>query len=178
MVSEAIVSLPLSLKGMLRVVEDPDVPDEGRIAAAGALLHWLSSSNVIPGVRGLLQYVDDVLVMRLVLERLCQLAPEAMARHREDSPELLGALEDELEASRAYFGELMAVFDKAAREVDGLKHRGHTARACALDDEANTWLYDEIQAALVDLEVEEDEVARAMGRIDSILAPLRQRLMK
>ncbi|MCG8554275.1 MAG: hypothetical protein MJD61_03155 [Proteobacteria bacterium] len=177
-IREAIIGLPHSLKAMLRIVEDPDVPDDGRVAAAGVLLHWLSSANVIPGARGVLQYVDDVLVMNLVLEQLQQTAPDAMSAHRRFSPELFVGLEDRLSASRSYLGEAVFVLEKAAASAHKLKLKGHTARSCALHDEGSTWLYDEIQSALVDFDVEEDEVVRAVRGIDSIIMPLRQRLSK
>src|SRR5690606_13745860 len=104
-VRDAILSLPQDMKAVLRIVEDPDIDDAGRVAAAGALMHVLSASNAIPGMRGILAYVDDVLVLRLVLERLSKSSPEAMARHREESPELLSELDQQLAVTRAYLGD-------------------------------------------------------------------------
>jgi uncharacterized membrane protein YkvA (DUF1232 family) len=69
---EGVLALPYDLKALLRLVEDPDLDDESRVEAAGGLLHVLSGSNAIPGVRGLLAYVDDVLVLRLLVERIAQ----------------------------------------------------------------------------------------------------------
>ena len=97
-VQGAIVSLPQHLKATLRLVDDPNIPDEGRVIAAGALIHWLSGSNTIPGLRGgVLSYVDDVLVLRLAYARIEQIAPEAMAKHRADWPEVFGQLTEEVE---------------------------------------------------------------------------------
>ena len=96
------MSLPQDMKAILRIVEDPDLADEHRTLAAGALLHVLSGQNAIPGMRGMLAYVDDVIVLRLVLERLEKAAPEVMAQHREDSPELMEPLERQMQAVRAY----------------------------------------------------------------------------
>ena len=90
----AIVGLPQNLKAALRVAEDQDIPDDGRALVAGAVVHWLSRTNTIPGVRGgALAYVDDVLVLMLALERLAKMAPDALPRLRADAPELFDTLE-------------------------------------------------------------------------------------
>lgn len=176
-VREAILSLPQDMKAMLRVVEDPDLDDAHRTLAAGAVLHVLSAQNAIPGMRGTLAYVDDVIVLRLVLTRLVEEAPEAMARHREDSPELFDPLPEQMEAVRGYLGELLAVLDRACEGLPKLTHQGHTAEECALDDDASTWLYDAVQEALVnELDFSRAEVARVVKNVDQILTPLQQRL--
>ena len=172
-VTDGILSLPQDLKAVLRMVDDPEFDDDSRVAAAGALLHVLSAANAIPGLRGMLAYVDDVLVLRLVLERMGTRSPEAMARHREDSPELLAPLDEQLEVTREYLGELVSVLEKAADGVSKLSHEGKTARQCVSDSEMGTWLYDEIHTALVDMDFDRDDVTRATKSIDQILPQLR-----
>src|SRR5688500_5998185 len=113
-VRETVLSLPQDMKAVLRIVEDPEVDDESRVAAAGALLHVLSSQNAIPGLRGLLAWVDDALVMRLVLERIEKKSPAAMAKHKRESPELLEPMPDQMKTARKYLGELMGVLERAA----------------------------------------------------------------
>jgi hypothetical protein len=171
----AILTLPQHLKGALRMIDDPNIPDEGRIVAAGAVMHWLSGSNTIPGVRGgLLSYVDDVLVLRLAYARIEAIAPEAMAKYRTDSPELFGNLTDEVALVRSYLGKGIAVLDKAIERIGQQKHHGRTPAQCVTDEEAATMLYDEVQAALVDLDLEEEAVGRALKQLDPILDGLRQ----
>ncbi|MGF1465202.1 MAG: hypothetical protein ACFCGT_03635 [Sandaracinaceae bacterium] len=176
-VREAILSLPEDLKAMLRVVEDPDLPDEARTLAAGAVLNVLSAQNVIPGQRGLLAYVDDVIVLRMVLERLGERHPDAMAAHRDHAPELLSPLPEQMEAIRAYLGDLIRVLDKAIDQLPSLTHLGHSAAECARDAEASTWLYDSVlEAEVDDLSFDEDEVARAVKDVHQIKRPLELRL--
>lgn len=171
---ESILRLPSQLKETLRLLDDPDIPDEGRVMAAGALLHWLSGSNTIPGARGgVLSYVDDVLVLRLCQEKLLALAPDVLARYREESPELWEGLENELAVARERLGDGMAVIERALSRIGKLKHRGQTPEQCVRDEEAATGLYDEVHAALVDLDLEEDEVARELRGLDGMLQGLR-----
>lgn len=177
LVREGILSLPQDIKAVLRIVEDPDIDDPGRVAAAGAILHVLSASNSIPGMRGTLGYVDDVLVLRLVLERIGKNNPEAFDRHRVDSPELLEPLEEELGVIRGYLGELVTVLEKAAEDVSKLSFQGHTPKGCVDDQDGGNWLYETVQEALVDqLDFDEDEVAREVKTVDRILPHLRTRL--
>lgn len=171
------MSLPQDMKAVLRIVEDPNLDDEERTLAAGALLHVLSAHNAIPGQRGILAYVDDVIVLRLVLERLLRSAPEVMAQHREDSPELMEPLEEQMAVVREYLGDLLGVLEKAVEGLPKLNHQGHSAPDCARDEDASTWLYDAVHEALVDeLDFDEDEVARELRQVDAIRRPLEQRL--
>lgn len=177
MIAEGILALPQDLKAVLRIAEDPEIDDAGRVSAAGALIHVLSSSNAIPGMRGILAFVDDVLVLRLVVELVERGNPEAVAQHRQDSPEFFGKLDEQLEVTRDYLGELIVVLDKAAATVGDLKFEGYAARQCASDEDAMTWLYDAVQEAIVErLEFDEDEVTREIKRVDQILPHLKSRV--
>jgi hypothetical protein len=98
-----------------------------------------------------------------------------MARHRTDSPELYGALTEEVALLRSYLGDGMAVLDKAVERIGQMKHHGRTATQCVSDPEAGTMLYDEVQAALVDLDIEDEAVGRALKQLDPVLDGLRQR---
>jgi hypothetical protein len=175
-VQGAILSLPQHLQAALRLVDDPNIPDEGRAVAAGAVLHWLGGSNTIPGVRGgVLSYVDDVLVLRLAYARIEAIAPEAMATHRNDSPELFGSLADEVALVRSYLGKGVAVLERAVERIEQLKHKGVTASQCVSDPDAGTTLYEAVQSALVDVDLEEEAVSRALKQLDPVLDGLRQR---
>jgi hypothetical protein len=179
MMGEAVLSLPHDLKAMLRVVEDAEIDDDLRVATAGAVLHVLSAGNAIPGMRGVLQRVGDVLLLRLVLDRLRKDDPEAFARHQEDSPELLGPLEEQLDATRSYLGDRLAVLERVAEGFPKLTVQGHTATECVEHTEAMNWLYDTVLEAIVDrFEFDEDEVAREMKNIDRILPSLENRLTR
>ncbi len=67
LMAPALTRFSQDLKSVLRIVEDPEIDDESRIAAAGGLLHVISSTGAIPGVRGVLRHLGDVLVIRLML---------------------------------------------------------------------------------------------------------------
>lgn len=175
--AEMIVSMPQDLKATLRIVEDQDVSEEGRVLVSGAILHALSNANAIPGMRGILAHVGDALVLRLALERAEKGSPEAFAGHREDSPELFAPLNDQLTAARAFLGDLIGVLETAVDGVTKINHQGYTAKQCAVDDEAGRWLYDAVNEAIVEqLEFDEDEVHREARQVEQILPHLRSRL--
>ncbi len=173
---EAILQLPQDMKAVLRVVEDPDLPDEARIAAAGALLHVLSGANAIPGVRGVLGYVDDVLLLRIVLQRIAEANGETMDKHRDGAPELLEGLQEDLALAREFLGDGMKVLERAADGLPKLTYQGHGAKQCVFDTDSGNWLYDSVYEAEVDrFEFDEDEVAREVKRVADILPTLQAR---
>jgi len=175
-VQDAILSLPQDMKTILRIVEDPDIDDRCRVAAAGALLHVLSGANAIPGLRGVLAYADDAIVLRLVLEQILKDANESMDGHRADTPDLFGTLDEHLALVRSYLGAGAERLEHAAKHVSQLSHQGHSAQSCVTEPEGGTWLYDTVQEALVDeLEFDEDEVHRACKGVEQIVTQLKQR---
>jgi hypothetical protein len=174
----AITSLPQHLQAALRLMDDPDIPDEGRVLAAGSVMHFLSGSNSIPGVRGgPLSYVDDVLVLRLAYERIEALAPDAMKRHRESTPDVFGELTQELALARGELGKGFGVLERAVDRLGQLKHRGLAPTQCASDEESATVLYESLQSALVDVDLEEGAVSRALKQLGPVLDGLKRHTM-
>lgn len=177
-VESSILSLAQDIKTLLRVVEDPDVDDKGRTLAAGALLHVLSGANAIPGLRGTLAWVDDVLVLRLALERVSATNPDALARHRDFAPELVDGLSAQLGVARAFLGDTMSVLERATDAMVKINHEGYTPAECVNDAEASRWLYDEInESVLYKLDFDADEVARSARQADQVLAQLKTRAL-
>jgi len=172
----AILALPQSLKAALRVAEDPEIPDEGRTLVAGAVIHWLSGTNTIPGVRGgAMAYVDDVLVLMLAVESAQKLAPEAPERMLEHAPELCESLERDLALARSYLGNGMSVLEQALPRLTKLKHLGRTAEQCVEEESSATMLYEELHSALVDFDPEPDAIARELKDIQTVVDDLRKK---
>lgn len=175
--TEAVISLPQDLKAVMRVVEDADVDDESRVATAGSLLHVLSAGNAIPGVRGILQHVGDIVLIQLVLEKVSERSPEAFGQHVEDSPEFFAELSSQLEASRGFLGERISVLEKVAEGLSKQQYQGHSAERCVNDVEMLNWLYGAVHEAIVEkFDYEEDDVARELRNVDRILSSLESRM--
>ena len=161
LMSEAVIGLPHNLKNVLRIVEDPEVDDESRTTLAGALLHVLSQSVAIPGVRGTLQHVGSALVIALALEKAREKSPEPLGAHAETMPELLAPLDEQLEVARAFLGEGMALLDDVAAKLHEQDFQGHAAPQCVGDTESSNWLYEAVHEALIEtVEIDDDEVVR------------------
>ena len=165
------------LKSVLRIVEDPEIDDESRVDAAGCLIHVISSSGAIPGVRGVLRHLGDVLIMRLMLSRVRERSPDAFDKHAAESPEMLEPLSDELAAMQDYLGPRVSVLEKTVEKLSTFNHQGHQAAACVEDTESATWLYDAVQEALIDqIDFDDEDVARELKQVDRILTPLASRV--
>jgi len=177
LMTPALIRFSQDLKSVLRMVEDPEIDDESRIAAAGGLLHVIYSSGSIPGVRGVLRHLEDVLLIRLVLSDVRERSADAYQKHLEESPEMLAPLSDELDAMRAYLGGRVTVLENVARKFPALSHQGHQAAACVDDTESSTWLYDAVHEALIDqIDFDEEDVVRELKQVDRILDPLSSRV--
>jgi uncharacterized membrane protein YkvA (DUF1232 family) len=177
LMTPALTRFSQDLKSLLRIVEDPEMDDESRVAAAGALLHVISSTGIIPGVRGVLRHLGDVLLIRLVLNDVRERSPDVFQKHSQELPEMLEPLSDELDAMRAYLDDRISVFKEAVEKFPKLNHQGHQASACVEDTESSTWLYDAVHEVLIDeIDFDEEDVVRELKQVDRILAPLASRI--
>jgi hypothetical protein len=177
LMTPALMRFSQDLKSVLRIVEDPDIDDESRVAAAGGLLHVIFSNGAIPGVRGVLRHLGDVLVIRLTLNDVRERSPDAFDKHLQESPEMLEPLSDEIEAARAYLGDRVSALEKVVEKLPTLNHQGHQAAACIEDAESCTWLYDAVHEALIDqIDFDDEDVARELKQVDRILDPLSSRM--
>ncbi|MEM7138097.1 MAG: hypothetical protein AAF500_16060 [Myxococcota bacterium] len=179
LMAPALTRFSQDLKSVLRVVEDPEIDDASRTATAGCLLHVISSSGAIPGVRGVLRHLGDVLVVRITLSRVRESSPDAFERHAVESPEMLAPLTEELEAMKAYLGDRVTVLEAVVDKFPKLNHQGHQAADCIGDTEASNWLYDAVNEALIDeIDIDDDDVVRELKQVDRILDPLAARVRR
>ena len=168
--SPALERLSQDLKAILKLVEDPEIDDESRLSLAGGLLYVVSQPGAIPGVRGVLKHVGDVLLLRLAIDELRKRSPEAFAVQLEALPELLSTLDEELEAAAEYVGDGMKVLNAVAEKFPKVQHQGHSAQTCV--DDIN-WLHAEVHEASLDrIDFDEQDVNRELKQIDRILGPL------
>jgi hypothetical protein len=177
LMTPALTRFSQDLKSVLRIVEDPEMDDESRVAAAGGLLHVLSSGGAIPGIRGVLRHLEDVLLIRLVLTDVRERSPDAFKKHLEGSPEMLQSLSDELESMRAYLGDRVSVLEEVVEKFPALSHQGHQAAACIEDPESSTWLYEAVHEAVIDeIDFDEEDVVRELKQVDQLLTLLSARV--
>jgi uncharacterized membrane protein YkvA (DUF1232 family) len=171
-----MMSLPQDMKAMLRIAEDPDLDEGSRVLACGALLHVLLGANAIPGVKGTLGFADDVLVLRLTVDRIAKSSPDIIKAHHDAAPEIFEPMSEQLEAARSYLGDRIGVLERTLDGLPKITYEGHNAQLCAKDQEAQTWLYDSVHEAIVErLELNEDDVARAVKSASDIKTKLEQR---
>ncbi|MGB3051701.1 MAG: hypothetical protein WBB42_11920 [Polyangiales bacterium] len=179
LMTPALIRFSQDLKSVLRIVEDPEVDDESRVAAAGALLDVIFSTGAIPGVRGVLRHLGDVLLIWLVLSDMRKRSPGAFEKHAQVSPEMFEPLSDELDAMHAYLGDRVTVLEQIAKKFPTLNQQGYEAAHCIEDPESSTWLYDAVHEALIDeIDFDEEDVIRELKQVDQILAPLASRVAR
>ncbi len=179
LMTPALTRFSQDLKSLLRIVEDPGIDDESRAVSAGALLHVISVTGAIPGVRGVLNHLGDVMAIRLVLDGVRERSPEAFQKHQKVSPEMFEPLSDELDAMRVYLGDRITVLERVVKKFSNFNHQGHQAAACIEDAESSTWLYDAVHEALIDeIDFDDEDVARELKQVDRILAPLSSRVRR
>jgi uncharacterized membrane protein YkvA (DUF1232 family) len=170
-------NLRQDLRDFLHVVcDDQDLDDALREEAIGAVFYGLTPGDVIPDSNNPpLGYVDDALALRIVLGEIRERAPSAFERYRERLPELCETLNEDLDAARAFLGDLYELFVQRVRQAKDLAYKGKTVRDSLMDP---AFLDEEITLLGVKLAFKDEAVESASRKVSTLLPMFRQKLTK
>ncbi|MCG5053497.1 MAG: hypothetical protein KA712_11100 [Myxococcales bacterium] len=101
--TQALVSLPFDMKVLVEAVVDPDLTEAVREVAAAALIHSFTPKD--RHVEPYLRHTEDVVFLRLALQRVRGEGSEASKGFEAHWAESFTNLDEELRAYREVFGE-------------------------------------------------------------------------
>lgn len=172
----SIVELPQDVKIMFEMLDDTNFSDSTRLRAAGALLYLLAPGDLIPDTFGLLGHADDSLVLRMTMDLILRLEPERAEVYRTRFPEVFDTLEADLAAASRFLGDAYTWFVQYLEKLGAIEFKGKKAQVFIDDVDASSWLYGEVSEALLDLEIDEDELNRELRKVDRILTVMKEKM--
>jgi len=177
--SRAISQIPQDVKIHFEFIDDAELPEEAHLRAAGTLLYLLAPGDLVPDTFGVLGHVDDALVFRMSMAATLKDAPDdRVTAYRERYPEVFGTLEADLAVASEFLGELYPWIETRLEEkaLGKIEFKGKRAQMTLDDTEDEGWLYGEVSEALLDFDVDDDELARELRRIDKIIPIMQQKM--
>jgi uncharacterized membrane protein YkvA (DUF1232 family) len=172
----AVLDLPQDAKVLCELLDEESVPDDGRAALAGALVSLLQAGDLIPDTWGPLGLVDDAIMLRLAVDFAVPAGGEVRERMARRFTAFFAELSGDLETARSFLGDTFTLFDSRLPKLRLLEHKGKRVDTVLRDDAVRAWLFDEVDEAMTDLEVAEDDLHVGMRRIEALLTHLRRRL--
>lgn len=170
-------SLQQDIKDFIHVVcDDPDLDEPLRELVTGTALYILAPGDVIPDSSGVLGYVDDVIALRVALDEVSAKAPERFAYYNERIPELAFSAGEELDAFKAYLGDLYEPFRQRVFAFEKTEFKGKRAKNILTDADGAEWLDDEISVLALKLDFKPAAVASAARKVNTLLPMFRQKL--
>jgi uncharacterized membrane protein YkvA (DUF1232 family) len=158
---ELLVSLPYDLKVLFEVMSDENLPLDARQLAAAAAMYCLSPSDPMPDSVGLLGYVDDVVYVRLALDRLRRVGGDEFGSYPERFGDEFGSLDGDLQLIRKYLGDAVTwIEQRVEKAAQRARYKGKDAATYVQDDEARDFLYQEGQEFTTDYEIDEEAAAK------------------
>ncbi|MBN1773368.1 MAG: hypothetical protein JXB32_19050 [Deltaproteobacteria bacterium] len=174
--ARAILDLPQDVKAVCEVLDDEELPPERRRLVAGALVGLLQAGDLVPDTWGPLGLVDDAIALRLAADAAVPSGSPERDRHATRFPPFWTELPDDLATARAFLGDTFVLFETRLNRLPLAEHKGKRAETAVHDETVRAWLYDELDQAMTDLELTDDELHVAMRRIDALRTHLRRRL--
>lgn len=166
-------------KILFEMLDDGELDDKERLRSAGTLLYLLAPGDLIPDTFGLLGHADDSLVMRMTMNHILVKTPDRKEHYEQRYPEVFGCLEQDLGAAHAYLGEIYPWIETWLERLERIEFKGKKAEFFLDEDDvdAGSWLYDEINEALLDIDFDDDDLKRELRKVDRIL-PLMEEKMR
>ena len=169
-----LFSFQQDLKDFVHVVcDDMELDDSLHEAAVGAVVYALAPGDVVPDSTGPLGYVDDALVLRIVLAEIAEKAETRFESYHERLPELLATLDDDMETARSFFDDTFDLFRTRVLAVERIEFKGKHVRDVINDPE---WLNDEVSVAALKLDFKPADVQAASKRLHTLPPLFRQKL--
>jgi hypothetical protein len=172
----AVLDLPQDARVLCELLDEEGVAEDGRAAVVGALLSLLQAGDLIPDTWGPLGLADDAIMLRLAVAFAVPAEGELRERLARRFPVFFEELPGDLDTARSFLGDTFVLFESRLPKLRLLEHKGKRVDTVLRDEAVRAWLFDEVDEAMTDLEIAEDDLHVAMRRVDALLTHLRRRL--
>ncbi|MBI5490338.1 MAG: hypothetical protein HY905_23580 [Deltaproteobacteria bacterium] len=172
----AVIDLPQDVRVACELLDDDEIDQDAQAIVVGSLLSLLQAGDLIPDTWGPLGMVDDAITLRLAAAHAAPAGSAVRERQTQRFPAFFAELEPDLAAARGFLADTFALFDARLPKLRQAEHKGKRVDMVLRDPAARAWLFDEVDEAMTDLEIAEDDLLVAMRRVDSLLTHLRRRL--
>jgi uncharacterized membrane protein YkvA (DUF1232 family) len=169
-----LVSLPHDLKIAFDAMDDENLPRPVREVAAGVIAYVVSPNDVVPDRDAVVGYADDVVLLRLALQRA--LGPgEDEKSFRDRFPELFEGLEDNLTLCKSIMGELMTWLESKVTTLPSLEYKGKKVAKYIDDEEAREQLFEDGLVFRTDYPVDEKTITDKLKKATTITDVMKRR---
>lgn len=172
-----LVSLPFDLKVLFECADDENLDRPIREMAVGALIYAISPNDFIADRHdSFVSYCDDVIIVRMAMQRLLSDDDEDVAYFRSRFPEFFDTLGEDLAMCESIMGELYSWLGDKVAGLHKLEYKGKAVAAFLDDEEAGELLYEDGLGFRSEYPVEEETLADRFKKSSTILDVIRRRM--
>lgn len=169
-----LVSLPHDLKVAYEAMDDENLPRDAREMAAGAVVFVVSPHEVVKDRNeAVASYVDDAILLRIVLGRLVKVVGESTIRER--FPEVFENLDQDLDLCRTAIGDLMGWLESKVDALSKQSHKGRKVPAFLDNDEAREELFEDGLAFRTDYPIDEETIVDRLKKASTVTDVMKRR---
>jgi len=169
-----LVSLPHDLKIAFDAMDDENLPRPVREVAAGVIAYVVSPNDVVPDRDAVVGYADDVVLLRLALQKA--LGPgEDETAFRDRFPELFESLEENLTLCKSIMGELMTWLESKVTTLPSIEYKGKKVAKYIDDEEAREQLFEDGLVFRTDYPVDEKTITDKLKKATTITDVMKRR---
>lgn len=176
MMTDWLISLPHDLKILFDVIDDENMPREGRELAVGTVIYLLSTSDFVSDRSdSFASYADDCLLMRLALRQIVSAKTEDTEYFESRYPDFFEKLADELTLCSTAMDEVYTWLESKVSTLRTLDLKGKSIKLYLDDEEASTSLYDDGLAFRTEYPVDGEMLSDRFKKASTVLDVMRRR---
>src|SRR5205823_13987491 len=142
---------------------------------AGGSIYVVGPFDAIPDSQPVLGFVDDAIVLRIVVDQLRKMDSAGAARLMERFSDGFATLDADLDTYREYLGPTYPWLEAKARGMSTASNKGHSAKEYVDDPEVQDRLYGDSLASATDYYVDDEKSGR-LKRPQTIIELLQRKL--
>jgi uncharacterized membrane protein YkvA (DUF1232 family) len=171
-----LVSLPHDLKIAYEAMDDENLPRPARELAAGAIIYVVSAKDSVSDRNDAVSsYVDDTLILRLVLRKILVKGEADAQTLRDRYPELFETLERDLDLCQVAMGDLITWLDGKVDSLKNLEHKSKKTAAFLDDDEAREELFEDGLGFRTDYPIDESTIGDKLKKASTVTDVMKRR---
>jgi uncharacterized membrane protein YkvA (DUF1232 family) len=155
-------SLPTDVKIVVKMIGDDELDMKARTLAVGTVLYILSPIDLIPDIIPVLGYIDDAIIMRIVLVVITEIDPERAIYYRVKYPEMFEPLERQIQILKETLGALYSWLRAIIDRLPKRHFHGKPAEEVVNSKDAQEEMFDEVMEYVANIDTDSKTIQDAL----------------
>ena len=157
-----LISLPTDVKILIEMIGDDALEMKARTLAVGTVVYILTPIDLIPDKLAVLGYIDDVIILRIVLAVITEIDPDRAKYYRVKYPATFESLEQQIQILKETLGALYSWLRTLIDRLPKRRYQGKPAEEIVNSEETQEEMFDETMEYVANIDTNSKAIQDAL----------------